>query len=74
MLNKEMKMKYKLQLGYSCDAYFSSIEKAALAMRNIVEADGGVFGMDLNDNIMPPNVMLIPVWPEKKEKGPHGKD
>jgi hypothetical protein len=52
-------MNYKVKFGYSCTATFSNMEKAALAMRCIAEADCGVE----DGNGRSPVIELTPVWP-----------
>lgn len=54
-------MKYLVQFGYGCYATFSSMEKAALAMRCIAEADYGVRGADNSTECV---IRMEPVFPK----------
>lgn len=64
-------MKYTVQFGFGCYATFSSMEKAALAMRCIAEADCGVQEKpELEDCDDTPTIRMFPAWPKTKVEIP----
>lgn len=66
ILGKKESMKYKLRVGPSTEFYFSNMEKAALALRTLAEADCGAKYIGIIEtNTSHADLRLEPIWPEE---------